>query len=140
MRTEQSSALKTIEAVTRCFFRGRLAFVTANSRGQDLYQPPNLQRDRWQGLLQPHRENGQEAQHRTTSPGHLAFSQSCPTPGGGRGRMEDAFRQASVLGAVLGAEISNPLGVWPLLFVLIWDSLKGDPRQGFLRGQGITRE
>ena len=54
--------------------------------------------------------------------------------------MEDAFRQASVLGAVLGAEISNPLGVWPLLFVLIWDSLKGDPRQGFLRGQGITRE
>ena len=112
----------------------------SNSRGQDLYQPPNLQRDGWQGLLQPHRENGQEAQYRTTSPGHLAFSQSCPTPGGGRARKEDTFRQASVLGAVPGAEISNPLGVWLLLLVLFWDSLKGDPRQRLLGGHGITRE
>ena len=54
----------------------------SNSRGQDLYQPPNLQGDRWQGLLQPHRENGQEAQYRTTSPGHLVFSRSCPAQAG----------------------------------------------------------
>lgn len=61
----------------------------SNSRGQDLDQPLNLLRDGWQGLLQPHKETGQEAQYGAMSPGHLVLTQSLPTPI--RGRKEEVF-------------------------------------------------
>lgn len=117
---------------------GQAGLCHSNSRGQDLDQPPNLRRDAWQGLLQPHREDGQEARRGAVSPAIWPHSVPARPPasqaGGGSRR-----------GAVQGAEPATRWASSCRSCLSLGSSLKADSRQGLFRGdlrkhKGSTRK